>query len=596
MATQQIQLKTVHELRTFHADERPQRFFIPAYQRGYRWSSLQITQLLDDFREFTQRPNPQPQEFYCLQPLVIKARPQGDWEVVDGQQRLTTLLLILRHFNERLAERFRQPLYLLDYETRPKLAGFLDEPSPALADTNADYFHLYVAMQTIENWFAQHESEVETIKAVILNQVKLIWFELAEGDHPVEAFTRLNVGKIPLTSDELIRALFLRRSTGAGADPTSAQLRIAYEWDLLEKALQNNAFWYFISNKPAPAQNRIGLLFELVAQQDGLPQAWQHDAYAAFHHVNGRLKASGASVADEWGRIKSSFLQLEEWFEDRMLFHMVGYLVHQSVGINSIRQLAQGTTKSGFELTLRREIFKCVTGYELSVPVQEAVVRERLLTHMDRLSYDRKVSHVRIRALLLLFNLATLLQDGRSNLRFQFDSFKTQCWDIEHIRSVSDDRPGRPDTQKTWLEHCLRFLTAQGTANALCKEIDIYLADQAVSKTPEVFDGLYDRVLEFFAEAKEWEEEHGLGNLTLLDDHTNRSYGNAVFALKRQRLLSLDQAGIFVPLCTRNIFLKCYSPQVGNTLFWTEQDREAYETVMLDTLTRFFCGSRRVIQ
>lgn len=103
-----------------------------------------------------------------------------------------------------------------------------------------------------------------------------------------------------------------------------------------------------------------------------------------------------------------------------------------------------------------------MTGYELSVPVLEAVVRERLLTHMDGLSYGRKVSHVRIRAWLLLFNLATLLQDERSNLRFQFDSFKTQCWDIEHIRSVSDDRPGRPDTQKTWLEHCLRFLAAQG--------------------------------------------------------------------------------------------------------------------------------------
>lgn len=242
MATQQIQLKTVHELRTFLADGRPQRFFIPAYQRGYRWSSFQITQLLDDIHEFTQRPNPQPQEFYCLQPLVIKSRLQGDWEVVDGQQRLTTLLLVLRHFNERLAERFRQPLYKLDYETRPKLPAFLEEPSSELAETNADYFHLYLAMQTIEDWFARHESEVETIKAAIINQVKLIWFELAEGDHPVEAFTRLNVGKIPLTSDELIRALFLRRSTGASADPTSAQLRIAYEWDQLEKALQNDAF------------------------------------------------------------------------------------------------------------------------------------------------------------------------------------------------------------------------------------------------------------------------------------------------------------------------------------------------------------------
>ncbi|KAA1271917.1 DUF262 domain-containing protein [Citrobacter pasteurii] len=596
MATQQIQLKTVHELRTFLADGRPQRFFIPAYQRGYRWSSFQITQLLDDIHEFTQRPNPQPQEFYCLQPLVIKSRLQGDWEVVDGQQRLTTLLLVLRHFNERLAERFRQPLYKLDYETRPKLPAFLEEPSSELAETNADYFHLYLAMQTIEDWFARHESEVETIKAAIINQVKLIWFELAEGDHPVEAFTRLNVGKIPLTSDELIRALFLRRSTGASADPTSAQLRIAYEWDQLEKALQNDAFWYFISNKPAPAQNRIGLLFELVAQEDGLSQLWQYDTYATFHHVNGRLKASGASVEDEWARIKSSFLQLEEWFEDRRLFHMVGFLVHQCVGINEIRKLAQGTTKSSFELTLRCKIFHLVTGDSLSVPVSEEVVRERLSTHMDGLSYDRKSSHGRIRAWLLLFNLATLLQDVRSNLRFQFDSFKTQCWDIEHIRSVSDDRPGRTDAQRTWLEHCLRFLATQGSNDALYEEIKINLVDQASSKLPEVFDELYDRVLEFFSEAGEWEEEHGLCNLTLLDEHTNRSYGNAVFAVKRQRLLSLDQAGIFVPLCTRNIFLKCYSPQAGNALFWAEHDREAYEIAMLDTLTHFFCGSKREIQ
>lgn len=223
------------------------------------------------------------------------------------------------------------------------------------------------------------------------------------------------------------------------------------------KSPPKRCFWYFISNKPAPAQNRIGLLFELVAQEDGLSQLWQYDTYATFHHVNGRLKASGASVEDEWARIKSSFLQLEEWFEDRRLFHMVGFLVHQCVGINEIRKLAQGTTKSSFELTLRCKIFHLVTGDALSVPVSEEVVRERLSTHMDGLSYDRKSSHGRIRAWLLLFNLATLLQDVRSNLRFQFDSFKTQCWDIEHIRSVSDDRHSRTDAQRTGWNIALDF-------------------------------------------------------------------------------------------------------------------------------------------
>ena len=77
-------------------------------------------------------------------------------------------------------------------------------------------------------------------------------------------------------------------------------------------------------------------------------------------------------------------------------------------------------------------------------------------------------------------------------------------------------------------------------------------------------------VLQYFGEAAAGEAEQGIGNLTLLDEHTNRSYKNAVFAVKRHRLLTLDQAGIFVPLCTRNVFLKCYSPQVDNAMFWSE--------------------------
>jgi hypothetical protein len=101
---------------------------------------------------------------------------------------------------------------------------------------------------------------------------------------------------------------------------------------------------------------------------------------------------------------------------------------------------------------------------------------------------------------------------------------------------------------------------------------------------------LYDQLLACFHETSDEESDQGIGNLTLLDKHTNRSYKNAVFAVKRQRLLSLDQAGIFVPLCTRNVFLKCYSPRVGNVVFWSARDRLAYQTTVLETLVRFFSG------
>lgn len=104
----------------------------------------------------------------------------------------------------------------------------------------------------------------------------------------------------------------------------------------------------------------------------------------------------------------------------------------------------------------------------------------------------------------------------------------------------------------------------------------------------EVFDPLYDKVLVHFDENTQQEADHGIGNLTLLDEHTNRSYKNAVFAIKRHRLLGIDRAGIFVPLCTRNVFLKCYSPKADNLIFWSAADREAYQNAIVETLVNFF--------
>lgn len=587
MNEQQISLKSVNELRVDDADV-PLRFFISAYQRGYRWSTLQVEQLLDDIREFTRRRNPQPDEFYCLQPLVVKARPGGDFEVVDGQQRLTTLLLILRHFNERLAKKYQQAVYTLAYQTRPGLDDFLENPTPEAADNNVDFFHLYQAIQTIERWFGQRDSEVEDIKSALLNKTKVIWFQLADSDNPVEAFTRLNVGKIPLTNDELIRALFLRREGPDEQDATSLQFGIAYEWDQFEKALQSDAFWYFLSNKRGEEQNRIGFLFDLVARHEGLLQGAENDAYGIFYTFNQRLKTPGATPESEWKKIKQSYLMLEEWFEDRVLYHMVGFLVSEGISLNELRALSLDCTKSAFEHRLRQKIYRLAIGHDLPYPLDELTIREQVAERLETLSY--KNHGPKIRSLLLLFNLATLLQNKRSNLRFQFDSFKSENWDIEHVRSIADDKPERHHERRNWLENCLGYLKSQENTAELCQPIESFLKLTQVEATNEIFDPLYATLLEYFHETSDGQAEHGIANLTLLDERTNRGYKNAVFAVKRQSLLNLDQAGIFVPLCTRNVFLKCYSPQVDNVIFWGESDQSGYEDAITTALVNFFCG------
>ena len=188
--------------------------------------------------------------------------PDGVFEVVDGQQRLTTIFIILTYLKE-IAAILGKARFRLTFATRGEAnEPFLQNIDFSRAEENVDFFHICQAYRAVEAWF-QNRDAMHKIKLLqhLLNDdeagrnVKVIWFQFADSDKPVEAFTRLNVGKIPLTNDELIRALFFRRR-GRGRKPRPRNCRIAYEWDLLEKALQSDAFWYFLTNRSGSSQNR----------------------------------------------------------------------------------------------------------------------------------------------------------------------------------------------------------------------------------------------------------------------------------------------------------------------------------------------------
>lgn len=95
-------------------------FFIRSYQRGYRWNENQINDLLSDFKEFIDQPNKSEEEFYCLQPIVVKRVSDKEkkklhrfnfdnnvvYEVIDGQQRITTITIILNFLKESLKKKY----------------------------------------------------------------------------------------------------------------------------------------------------------------------------------------------------------------------------------------------------------------------------------------------------------------------------------------------------------------------------------------------------------------------------------------------------------------------------------------------------------
>ena len=580
-------------------NHRPRRFLIPSYQRGYRWKQLQVSHLLDDIWEFAKNCNQTPNErFYCLQPIVLKVREDGRLEVVDGQQRLTTIFLILTYFlNEK--QEFDEPRFEIHYETRGEtIESFLNKIDFDRCNENIDFYHMCEAYRTIVNWFEKKRWTHRTkFLQHLLNDnelghnVKVIWYQLPEQDSPIEAFTRLNVGKIPLTNNELIRGLFLHDDEKISSDD-SFLLRVAYEWDQLEKSLQSNSFWYFLSNEDAPSQNRIGLLFELVANASGFLDESKSDSYGVFYAFNRLVKSNGDSRKKVWLQTKQVFMQLEEWYEDRTLYHIVGFLIKCGMQIPEIQKMSEDCTKSKFEFKLRQEIFRrCrFLGNEQLSTLTSDELRIKVGERLDELDYH--VNRSSIKDVLILFNIATLLENENSNFRFEFDSFKKEKgWDIEHVRSVVDNRPDRPYLRKEWLEAYKNYFQVQKSNNDLVTKIDNYIESSNLDNVDE-FDTIFDDILKYFGEFETEEDKdetiHKISNLALLDLSTNRSLKNAVFAIKRHKVLSLDQQGKYVPLCTRNVFLKCYSSNVDHLLFWDKQDQENYREAILSALTRFF--------
>ena len=587
MSTGDLQLRSVSQLMA-------ESFFIPAYQRGYRWTSRQVTELLNDVAAFTERKQPVLGEFYCLQPVVVTKR--GDeWELIDGQQRLTTIFLILSFFNNRLVAEERKTLFALNYETRENSAAYLRSLDEKLHNDNIDFFHIWQAYQTIREWFKPRINRLNYIEAAFLNEIKVIWYEVDHTVEPISVFTRLNVGKIPLTNSELVKALFLRGGNFEGEGPRAKQLqqlRIAQDWDEIERRLQEEAFWYFLANRQQEA-NRIDLVLSLRGEE--LPQvANRWDANSLFLVFNAHLSSRQDAVANEWDAVKRVFLQLDEWFRDRFLYHVVGFLLCQEVKVGQIRQLAQNAvSKTAFRSALKAEVFKLVFG-KTRISVREAGLLQFIEGHVTQLDYE---SHRgAIRRLLLLFNIASLLELGDSGPWFPFDHFKKDQWDLEHIRSVKSDMPQRVDAQRAWLEQVIEYfsepeLAAVGRVNCTAEQD---LAERLrVLHVKEPFDAVtfearFNEIIDHYDPGSDVEVDNSVGNLTLLDAGTNRSYGNAIFPHKRRKLIALDKAGRFVPPCTKNTFLKYYSTKIDEMLVWSRQDAKDHQAALINSLVQFF--------
>ena len=547
-------------------------FNVPAYQRGYRWDKINVTDLLDDLLEFMQ--DVSSGKFYCLQPLVVKKIGANQYNVIDGQQRLTTIFIILKYLEKLLEdENDIKEIYTINYETREGSQEFLKNIVKPQEDSNKniDYFYMHQAYEAVDSWFKDKISQKKTTKRKMLEiftnsedekHIEFIWYEVENSENDeVKIFARLNSGKIPLTNAELIKALFLNvrnfPKECSENEIITKQVEISKEWDEIEYALQDDEFFKFLTKNDYPT--RIELLFEILS---GVKNT-ELDRYAIYRHFSDVAKEGDLSHI--WTDIKKIFLTFKFWFKDTTNYHLVGFLVASNISdIKEIYSKAKDETKNDFNIFLKKKI------------------KEKIkIEDIDELEYEKNRKD--IENILLFFNIATILNNKGSNIRFSFSEFSTQRWSLEHIHAQNDKGLKDKKAQDAWLSSVEKYFDGSKTGD---KQLAEMIGSFKEDNKRNDFYALQIEILNRFGD-KELLDMHGIENLALLATENNSSLCNGPFIEKRKKIIEMDKNGEFIPICTKNVFLKYYTKELSNVYFWSKQDQEDYKGSIIETLEKF---------
>lgn len=545
-------------------------FVIPDYQRGYRWRKDDVHKLLKDISD-SKTP------YYSLQPIVVKKRENGYWELIDGQQRLTTLWLIFNYMHKNGYPDFRAD-YHLEYETRPGSRDYLQTLDAQQAQENIDYFHLRAAHDAIAEWFEANTnnsqskgSRITKIYRYLADSVRIIWYEVPEREKPIPLFTRLNQGRIPLTDAELLKAVLL---THVAKSHKGREAEIAAQWDGMERDLQRPEVWAFVAGAVQDDERygtRISLLFDTLAQRKK-PDGNRSQPYFTFDTLREQAEDQGGLTL--WRDVVALHAQILGWFEEpRRYYNKIGFLVNCGVPIGEIQRSALEVPKKAFDVWLTGKI------------------RSQLNISSDALDEDLRYDNAKhasqLQRLLLLFNVEICSE------RFPFEKHVDQDWTLEHIHAQNAQSLTRAEQWKDWLtEHRQALPIIQTEKNAT--EIEALLA-QIKAAIPAVqdrgfgerFNALAARIQTVLTPNDEG-TDHTIANLALLSHGANAALSNGVFEVKRQKVVEMDKEGGYIPAATRNVFLKYYTDASKlQPHFWGNDDKAAYLSAIKEKLKSY---------
>lgn len=653
-------------------------FFIPDYQRGYKWTRMEVLKLLNDIWDFKlNHSDDDDGDFYCLQPVVVKPK-DGKYYVIDGQQRLTTLLIIQQAMKDygvvtqqqkvllahpdwiaELMPAITEETYSIEYQTREKSAIWLENRrNEAEMQKNSDYYHIFCAYNaTIDffKWIDENTPDDYTLdnlpcpkskkrinavtefETCIRSKCHVIWYELdTENENDHEIFDRLNTGKIPLTNAELIKAMFLQEgnfpslSEEIKIKSEDYRTNVARQWDEIERKLQEPFFWDFIydfNNVGMSYETRIEYLFDLLANKEKSNSDRCYFTFEFYDSLFQKNKENGDDAIEfvnkEWKRVRELIQTMQDWYDNKTYYHYIGYLISQGHSVNEIKNIQFPQDKDGKALPVPKKA--------------DFIKKLEELIRKQTSSYESKhlmKSQKGLTPTLLLFNVLTVLDNSEKSDRFPFHYYKHTTWNEEHVAPNTPFDPNKKSRCFQFAAQMLEYYTDISYFEVIEGLTAINIKrprnerknnEQLVSEAIEIVKPKYDEYISqmedsntcksllqiFLARGNNQEElsqevynqiiasmgikdlnseddeRDFIWNQVLLDEGTNKSYGNAIFPYKRMRVIKNTTRGVFVPVGTYNVFVKAYSHRMTNMLEWDENDALRYLAEIFKTLNRY---------
>ena len=564
-------------------------FIIPYLQRAYKWKEKQAKQMLEDFSEFLK----QEKTYYCMQPLAVVKIGDNKYELLDGQQRLTTLLILWRILFES-DEKTSYP-YKFEYERDSSESNTLINRYSFITESdeikkgeygNIDEYYMSKVYGAIKLYFdnpnnkktdeQKADNYKETFKKLLKGEGKhilFLWYEVNEEEKHT-TFAHLNSGKIELTCSELIKAILLSDGNKESLDNNRLPDKslVAAQYAEMEEAFNDDRLWYMLqTDEPLYNGSRMDLLFNMVLNINR--KAYEADPKAAFYKVYARR----ADLSRFWKDCRAYFVRIMDLYKNPYTYHYIGYLTYTE-GNNKIDDWVKVYKESGLK--------GCIE--QLKSKVRESISG---LGDLEKITYS-DTSKATLRKIFILHNIQTILihyetiKKANLGLRFSYEQFPfellySQRWDIEHIASQTENPLTKIQDCKDWIasvraDYSEIFVQRPDLNN----EIDLFEKDSKI----EMFKQIYNEIVSS-AEKNSPQNKDGLGNLVLLDSHTNRSYHNSLYKRKRKIILAASNIYnqnneyqlTYIPRCTLNVFLKTYNTGLDVKLGeWTQDDYDKY--------------------